>query len=257
MLASAADPAQLAIAAVAQAAGVSEATVTRMCRHLGFPGFSAMRLALVAEAARTALEMPAGEGAEASLPARALRRTAAAYQAAIGETAAQLPPETIAEMARLLRAAGRISVLGIGGSAAVAADLCHKLGKLGLAAAAQGDADMMTIAASAARPGHVLVGISHTGRTESVVAALARGRDRGATVIAITHDGAAPIAAVADLLVVTASRATDLPTDELSGRMAQLLVFDAVYTVLALEDLAEGRCRLTEVTEAFDRQRLR
>jgi RpiR family carbohydrate utilization transcriptional regulator len=257
VLARAADPMALAIATVAQAADVSEATVTRMCRHLGFASFSALRMVLVAEVARAALEMPPGQTAEETMPARALRRTAAAYEATIRDTAGLVAPEMIAEICRLLRAASRINVLGIGGSAAVAVDLCHKLGKLGLAAAAQGDGDMMTIAASAARPGHVLIGISHTGRTESVVAALARGRSRGASVIAITQDRAAPIAAVADLLVVTASRATDLPTDELSGRIAQLLIFDAIYTVLALEDLAEGRSRLTDVTEAFDRQRLR
>jgi DNA-binding MurR/RpiR family transcriptional regulator len=157
----AAHPRSLAIAEIARRADVSEATVTRMCHHLQFESFQALKLALVADAAH------------------------------------------------------------------------------------------------AAKPGHVLIGISHTGRTESVVTALRRGRTRGAAVIAITHDAQSPIAEVADILVVTAARATDLPTDELSGRSAQLLIFDAVYTVLALEDLAEGRSGLTDVTAAFDRQRLR
>jgi RpiR family transcriptional regulator, carbohydrate utilization regulator len=250
-------PQHLSIAAVAEAATVSPATVTRMCHHLEFESFQALRLALVADDARRTAEVMSDEGQGESLPARALRQTASAYQAVIRDTACLVPTETIAEICRLLRGASRISVLGIGGSAAVAADLCHKLGKLGLAAAAQGDGDMMTIAASAARPSHVLIGISHTGRTESVVTALARGRSRGASVIAVTHDATAPIAAVADVLVITASRATDLPSDELSGRIAQLLIFDAVYTVLALDDVGEGRLRLTDVTEAFDRQRLR
>lgn len=243
-------PLSLTIADVARRADVSEATVTRMCHHLQFESFQALKLALVADAARAA---PADE----SIADSALARAAAAYQAVIRETAALVEPETIGAICRLLRGASRISALGIGGSAAVAADLCHKLGKLGLAAASQGDGDMMTIAAASAKPGHVLIGISHTGRTESVVAALARGRARGASVVAVTHDPRSPIAAVADILVVTAARATDLPTDELSGRIAQLLIFDAVYTVLALEDLAEGRSGLIDVTAAFDRQRLR
>jgi RpiR family carbohydrate utilization transcriptional regulator len=253
----AARPFGLTIAAVARKADVSEATVTRMCHHLQFESFQGLKLALVAEAAR---QPPEAEGAipqPASGPGGALARTAAAYQAVIRETAALVDAETIGAICRLLRDASRISAFGIGGSAAVAADLCHKLGKLGLAAASQGDGDMMTIAASAAKPGHVLIGISHTGRTQSVVAALAHGRARGAAVVAVTHDPGAPIAAAADILVVTAARATDLPTDELSGRIAQLLIFDAIYTVLALEDLAEGRSGLTDVTAAFDRQRLR
>jgi DNA-binding MurR/RpiR family transcriptional regulator len=255
-------PLSLAIADVARRAVVSEATVTRMCHHLQFESFQALKLALVAEAARQPPEPPAGSPPAGSLPHpgspdAALARTAAAYQAVIRETAALVEPETIGAICRLLRGASRISALGIGGSAAVAADICHKLGKLGLSAASQGDGDMMTIAASAAKPGHVLIGISHTGRTESVVAALSRGHARGAAVIAVTHDAGSPIAAVADILVVTAARATELPTDELSGRIAQLLIFDAVYTVLALEDLAEGRSGLTDVTAAFDRQRLR
>lgn len=257
VLSMAADPLALTIAGVSRHADVSEATVTRLCRHLAFDSFQALKLALVAEAARRSSEPEPDAMAEDGMPGRALARTAAAYQAVIRETARQVSPETIGAIGRLLRSASRISVLGIGGSAAVAVDLCHKLGKLGLAAAPQGDGDMMTIAAAAAKPGHVLIGISHTGRTESVVTALSLGRDRGAAVIAVTHDARSPIASVADILVVTASRAADLPTDELSGRIAQLLIFDAVYTVLALEDLAEGRSGLTDVTAAFDRQRLR
>ena len=250
----AARPLALTIAAVARRARVSEATVTRMCHHLQFESFQTLKLALVAEAARQPAEPIA---VAAGGPAGALARTAAAYQSVIRETAALVPAETIAAICQLLRGASRISALGIGGSAVVAADLCHKLGKLGLAAAAQGDNDMITIASAAAKPGHVLIGISHTGRTESVVAALSRGRERGAAIIAVTHDRRSPIAGLADILVVTAAEATDLPTDELSGRIAQLLIFDAVYTVLALEDLAEGRSGLTDVTAAFDRQRLR
>ncbi|GAB0113506.1 MurR/RpiR family transcriptional regulator [Acidisoma sp. C75] len=259
LLAEADRPATLSIAALADRAAVSPATVTRMCRHLGFASFQALKLALVAEAARrpaAALEeQEALAGGDAA--SRALARTAAAYAAVLRETAAMIDARQIAAIGRLLRGATRISAFGIGGSATVAADLCHKLGKLGLAAAAQGDGDMMTIAAAAARPGHVLIGISHTGRTETVVTALGRGRARGATVIALTRDAASPIAAVADLLIITPSRQTDLPTDELSGRIAQLLVFDAVYTLLALEDIAAGRSGLSDVTAAFDSQRLR
>lgn len=260
LLAEADRPATLSIAALADRAAVSPATVTRMCRHLGFASFQALKLALVAEAARRPAaveeqEPQAVAGDDAA--SRALARTAAAYAAVLRETAAMIDARQIAAIGRLLRGATRISAFGIGGSATVAADLCHKLGKLGLAAAAQGDGDMMTIAAAAARPGHVLIGISHTGRTETVVTALGRGRARGATVIALTRDAASPIAAVADLLVVTPSRPTDLPTDELSGRIAQLLVFDAVYTLLALEDIAAGHSGLSDVTAAFDSQRLR
>ena len=258
LLEAAARPADLTIARLAEAAGVSEATVTRMAHHLGFETFQALRLALVAEAARRPASPPrAPNAAPETLPARALSVTAAAYEGVLRETALRVPPEAIAEISRLLRGATRISAFGIGGSAAVAVDLCHKLGKLGLAASPQGDGDMMTIAAAAARPGHVLIGISHTGRTESVVTALARGRARGARVIAVTHDAASPIALAADLVVTTASAPTDLPTDELSGRIAQLLIFDAVYTVLALEDFAEGRSGLSDVTAAFDSRRLR
>lgn len=250
-------PLALTIAEVARRADVSEATVTRMCHHVQFESFQALKLALVVEAARSPTAGAEETLSGAGVPAGALARTAAAYQSVIQETATLVGPETIGSVCRLLRGATRISAFGIGGSAAVAADLCHKLGKLGLAAAAHGDGDMMTIASSAAKPGHVLIGVSHTGRTESVVAALGRGRERGAAIIAVTHDPRSPIAGMADILIATAARATDLPTDELSGRIAQLMIFDAVYTVLALEDLAEGRSGLTDVTAAFDRQRLR
>jgi DNA-binding MurR/RpiR family transcriptional regulator len=79
----------------------------------------------------------------------------------------------------------------------------------------------------------VAIGISHTGRSESVAAAIQRARTGGATTIALTHEALSALARASSLVLLYAAKPTAFSSDSLSGRLAQLLVADMLYTIIA------------------------
>ncbi len=242
------------IAEIAAACDVSEPTVTRMAKRIGFSGFHEFRLALSREYSvqpDTAQNSTAIGGQDPI--SDVIEKTAHIYARVIMETAQLLAPPIVAQVASVLKSAHRVMIYGTGGSFSVAADVSHKLLKLGITALAHGDPDLMAITSAHAAQGDVLIGISHTGRTRSVVEALERGRGQGALTIAMTHDPSSPVAECADILVLTVARPTGLSTSEVSGRIGQLMVFDVIYTALALGD--ESRA-VERVTAEFSKSRL-
>lgn len=59
-----------------------------------------------------------------------------------------------------------------------------------------------------ARPGDVVVGLSTSGNSANVVAALQKGRELGLTTIALTGEGGGKLGGVAEILLAVASRET-------------------------------------------------
>lgn len=246
--------ADLNIAQLALATEVSEATVTRMCKRIGFAGFYDFRLALLREGGSGELQSAVtGEISHGDELTSVIDKTAQIYSRVIMDTAGLLEARTVEAVCRYLKEAGRVMLYGFGGSFSVASDVAHKLMKLGITALAQGDPDLIAITSAHSKPGDVLIAISHTGRTRAVVEALQRGHASGARTIAVTHDPASPVAASADLVLLTAARPTGLSTSEVSGRIGQLLVFDVIYTALALGD--ESRS-VDRVTQEFQKGRM-
>ena len=77
-----------------------------------------------------------------------------------------------------------------------------------------------------------MVGISHTGTTETVADALLLARGTGATAIAITSSTASDVAKAADVVLTTWSAGQQLVPlhgDFLEGRVSQLFLIDILY----------------------------
>jgi RpiR family carbohydrate utilization transcriptional regulator len=93
-----------------------------------------------------------------------------------------------------LCAARKILFVGVGGAASICDEAAHLFIKAGLDAIAYRDGYTQTIGAANMTPADVMVGVSHTGTTDTVAVALEIARENGATTIAITSDAASPVA---------------------------------------------------------------
>lgn len=128
-----------------------------------------------------------------------------------------------------LRSGGRLYILGCGGSAAdaqhIAAEFVNRMHETRAALPAVAlttDSSVLTAIGNDdsfdhvfsrqveafARQGDVVMGISTSGRSESVLLALRAGRERGATAILLTGDGRDTFAGTADLVIRVPSGST-------------------------------------------------
>lgn len=233
--------AEVSIAQAAAAAGVSEPTVIRFCRRLGADGYRQMKALLIAALARPESYLHQDVEADDDTMAAVTKVLANSIRALVdlrGAVAA-MPFEAAIDA---LSTARQVVFAGVGASGIVARDACHKFFRLGIPCTTAVDSQTMAQRAAIARPDDVFVAISHTGAWPAPVRAMARARERGARVIAVT-DPAAPLAAHA-----TWTFACHPPEDTslftpMTSRLAQLALLDALQVALALhlgEDAADN-----------------
>jgi DNA-binding MurR/RpiR family transcriptional regulator len=235
-----ADPAaasRATIVELAERSGTSPATVTRFCRAVGYEGYADLRLAIAAESGRARAAGWTVDIGREILPGdplvRVLDQIMAADTRAMHDTATLLDLAEVERAAVAIVAAGRVNIFGAGGSALVGEEMQFSLHRIGVPAWHWTDVHNGLASAALARPGHVALGISHSGETGETIEMLAEAGSRGATTIALTSFPRSPLAELADIVLRTATQATTFRPDALSARHPQLVVLDLLYVAVA------------------------
>ncbi|NNG34141.1 MurR/RpiR family transcriptional regulator [Nakamurella aerolata] len=235
----------LTISELADRAATSETTVLRFAKRLGLSGYPQLRLALAAaSAAATAAAgatPPRGDINASDSLDDILAKVASADAAAITDTANSIDRRALANAAGALAKAGRIDIYGMGASGLVAADLQQKLYRLGFVAFSFNDPHLALTSAALLGRSDVAVGISYSGTTTESVEALRAAAAHGAKSIAISNYPMAPLAAAADISLLTAAREPSERSGATASRMAALLVVDCLYLATAQQHLPRAR----------------
>jgi DNA-binding MurR/RpiR family transcriptional regulator len=230
--------ATLTVTELASATGVSEATVIRFCKAIGFTGYPQLRLALAAEAGRAQGAERNGRVVGSDIGpgddlARVVEKIAFADARAVEETGAQLDIVVLERVVEALARAPRVDLYGVGASAFVALDFQQKLHRIGRVTFAWSDVHVALTSAALLGPGDVAIGISHTGTTIDTVDALSEARSHGATTVALTNFPRSPIARAAEHVLTTAARETTFRSGAMASRLAQLTVVDCLFVGVA------------------------
>ena len=223
----------LSINELATKCGCGEATIVRFSRRLGLSGYQELKLKIAQESANTAQGGVLGVEQDDScydIFNKRIRDIAVALE----NTKSVLSPTEIEKAANTIKDARRIVIFGLGNSASIAVDAQHKFLRAGLDAIAYCDNHMQAIAASHLHKGDVAIGVSHSGASIDVVDALKTAREAGATTICITNFGESPINEHSDIVLNTRSDETKYSILAMSSRIAQLAIFDAIYTYIVM-----------------------
>jgi RpiR family transcriptional regulator, repressor of rpiB and als operon len=234
---------------VADDAGVSEAMVVKIAKKLGFAGFKDFRAGVVGYNGLPTAELhqelsPDDTGVEI---AQKVFRTSIH---ALEETLSILDPEAFEKAADLLFAARQRDFYGIGGSAQIARDVSHKFLRIGVRTSVFDDAHMMLMSAALLGEGDVAVGFSHSGTTTAVIEPLELARRRGARTVALTNYATSPLASIADVVLCSTAQGSPLLGENAAARIAQLILFDAVFVAVARRDLKAAERSLAATRDA-------
>lgn len=221
------------ITELAERAGTSEATVTRVCGKLGYPGFQALKVGVARELVTPQEKIHQDLTMDASEEAIIDRVFTSAIET-LQMTKQAMSSTAIRDSIEALSQARRIVILGNGNSAAIALDAQHKFLRLGLLADAYTDDHLQMIVASSLSEEDVVLVISHSGSSRDAADAAGLARERGATVISITKNGITPVSKLANIRLYTYSKENLYRTYAISSRMAELTIIDTLYTGLAL-----------------------
>ncbi len=222
----------ISISELAELCECGAATVVRFSRRLGLDGYQELKLRIAAE--MNATSAVAEEIEKSDSPYEIFCKQIADISAALTHTASVLDPAVLEQAADYIMKAERIVIFGLGNSAAIAQDAAHKFLRLGLSAQACSDNHMQAIVASHLRRGSVAIGISHSGSSKDIVEAMRLCKIYGATTIAVTNFGPSPLVEASDIALYTKADETKHSILAMSSRIAQLAVFDSIYTYIVM-----------------------
>lgn len=248
--------ANMGVTELAKYAETSTATVVRTSKRLGFTGYPALRLALAAQSSSPMpVELPlAADIGENDSPKQILQKLLEFEVKGANETTQLLSAATLEQAVTFLAQARRIDIYGAGASALVAQDLCQKLRRIGVVAQTYGSTDESLVSACQLAAGDVALAISHSGKTAGVVEALSQAKVAGATTLAITANGRAPIARKADVVLRTSNREMGFRAAAMASRTSQLLIIDCLYIGVA-QRLPGAREALRKTHDAVQQHR--
>lgn len=216
--------------------GVSEATISRVSRALGYEGYPDLKLSVAegvrnkSEYANIPLEISSGDSL-----IRTSDKLASLLIQGLEGTQRMLDAQRLELAVEALHKARKIVFVGVGGGAAICDEAAHLFIKAGFDAASYRDGYTQTIIAAKLAAEDVMVGISHTGTTVTVADAMQLARDNGATTIAITSDPASDVAKAGNVCLTTwgsSHQVVPLHGDFLEGRLSQLFLIDLLYVGL-------------------------
>ena len=225
----------LSISELADLASISEASIVRLCRKLGYTGFQDLKIGVARELV-TRQERIHEQLCEKDDTRSIIDKIFNSTIATLEMTKKALDSSEVSSAINAISNASKVVIVGSGNSAAIARDAFHKFLRLGLNVHVYCDGHMQMLGVSAMSEGDVLIAISHSGSSRNIVDCAEVARSKNAHVICITASGSSPLAKRADIKLFTYSSEVKYRLYALSSRMAVMVIIDAVYIALALKN---------------------
>ena len=219
----------MSISELAEACAVAEATVTRFCRRLRFPGYGGFKIALATAAVRAEAPRLTGEVAPEDSIEDMLEKLHTAHADALDRTKRLLEPGSVRAAADLFRRARSVRCMGQGGSMIMASEAAHLFSTVSSKFVSVQDSHRQAIAAALLEPEDVIWFFSYSGSTRDILDLMELARERKCGLVLVTHYPKSPGAALADVVLQCGASEGPLQLGSVPARMAQLFIIDAVF----------------------------
>jgi glucokinase len=221
------------IAGIAKLADVSQPTVIRFCRSLGFLGLADFKLKFASSltgAIPVRHSQVRHSDSTHDLSAKVIDNTVSA----ILKFRDQLDVRAIDRAIELVSRARRIEFYAMGNARVVALDGQHKFFRFRIPTALYGDSHLFSLAADLLGPGDVVVAISNSGRLPELLDAVDKARAAGADVIAISSSQS-PLAKRASVVLAVDHAEDSTSFLSMISRVLQLLLIDIMAVGVSVD----------------------
>lgn len=235
---------------------VSEGSIIRFCRKLGYEGFTALKIG-VARSIQAKNLFVLGDisiGTDQDVFS-VTTQVFDSVSRVLHETLGILDRDAMTRAAERIRNASRIEFYGLGTSAPIVQDAYYRFMRIGLNAAACVDPYIMNVSASLMQPGCLAIAISHTGRSIQTVEALKLAKEHGADTLCITSYMDSPVTRFADIALVTSPCGSGDLREATITRIAHIALLDSLCTYIAMSERERTAAGQDELQKLLEKQR--
>jgi DNA-binding MurR/RpiR family transcriptional regulator len=239
---------------IAEQTGASAATVVRFCRALGYEGYPDLQAAIRSQLPqyRTAVQKLAERITNGNLTENLPAQIAQANVNNIQKTLSQVSDSVLADVVAAIIRARRVRIFGNGLSAAAAIFAEYALSMLGFAVRAYTDGGVSQLMEISRLTDQDLVIVISVWRyLRDTVEAAEAARAAGATCLALTDSPVAPVATLADHVLITNIEGA-LHSRSLSGILSLIDLISAAIVAERPQESMESLQRLDAFYQEFD-----
>lgn len=210
-------------------AGVSDASVIRFAKSLGFSGFTEFKMMLFSHQ-----KTPQKRGLYQDLTQhdstqQLIDKSKALFTNRIESSLGLIDANVIDQCADKIISANKVVIIGVGASALVAADINHKLIRNGINVHFNSDYHTQLVQVSLLSEKDIIIVISARGNTKEVIRALESGKESGAFIIAFTRFGKDKVAQLSDLVIPYYYNEEHAELGMVTPQILQMISFDVLY----------------------------
>ncbi|MDY3121947.1 MurR/RpiR family transcriptional regulator [Suipraeoptans intestinalis] len=221
---------------LAKESGVSDATVVRLCHHLGYAGYYQFRIALARDLGRKQYEDSPRMDKHDEID-----QLFHEYAENIRNIGKGLDIQTMAACVYLLRSCKRVHILAVGNTCHLAEYTGFRLGRLGIRSTFHTAAEYFMNHVNLAEEGDILLAISQSGTSKQVLKGVELGKEKGLKVIAVTAYEGSPIAELADYVLYSAGKEENFNYYKRYAHLNEVAVLDGLLSFVMNHELIESR----------------
>jgi DNA-binding MurR/RpiR family transcriptional regulator len=237
---------------LAETIGISESTLVRFVRKLGYPGYQRFRIALATETVVPTLRLYEAPIHDSDDEVEVVFTNAISTLELSQKT---LDRTSMTRAADLITSSRRLFLFGTGGSNIVARDAFHKFIRTGQDCTMAEDFHMQLMLASQSCPECTALVISHTGENMDTLAIIEELKKTGCKIIVLTSNPRSPLAKAGNVVLSVQVASTSFVSEAFSARIAHIVVIDALYVEIMKRFDEEGVNHLEAMRQAIAKRR--
>ena len=238
------------IAEIAQAADVSEATITRFAKTMHCQNVRELKM-------RIAQSLAVGQRFISDVPSEAsgINGIYENIKSALDANAALISEEFLKCASELIYKARQVVVFGVGGGSTVMAqEIQHRLFRLGYLCNAHSDPMLMRMAASTLEKNDVIICLSLGGYSPDVLASAEIAQSEKIPIISITQANT-PLANIANVVLPIKIDESDYIFKPTASRYVMMAAIDVLVTEVAIKQKHKTREKLRRLKVNLDNYR--
>nr|WP_288642282.1 MurR/RpiR family transcriptional regulator [uncultured Anaerobutyricum sp.] len=223
----------MTVGELAQACGVSDASVSRFCKKIDMKGFHHLKITLAKEISeRGKEEEEVSNHISVNDIGQSLKNILANKVTEITQTVSMMDTKQLHEILDKLNTAKTVQFFAVGNTIPVAIDGAFKLNQIGIPAVSGTIWETQIGYTYNMTADDVVIAISNSGESTAVLRALEAARSAGATTISITNSEKSSAAQLSDYHITTATREKLFLDGYCFSRVSATTVIEILYLFL-------------------------
>lgn len=226
---------EMTISELAEAAGTSDATVTRFCRKCNMKGFHHLKITLAKELSESQKEdtRVSGDVSEENIK-ESLNNILFNKIEEMKQTILTINEEKFKEILQILRNAGIVQFVAVGNTIPVALDGCYKFNQVGVASVANTIWETQIAYTYNLKENDVVIAISNSGASKRLIDVIEIAKEKGAVTIAITNSDKSPLAKLSNYHIKTATREKLFLEEYYFSRISAMTVIEILFLFMTV-----------------------